>query len=163
LLAIRNLDERDVVLSAKRNNQLLVCLLLASLVQHAHVCLATVEGFGSFAQTAGETIVDEGDLEHTLERVEDGHAAGLGASISGDLDFIGGSHLVGGNIGDLFSVRLGGSVLVCVREVVSVKPLVKSSDTGLRIACPMSSSLESSISTQDWLMVNVGYAQDSPY
>lgn len=89
LLAIGNLDERDLVLGAESDNELLVCLLLASLVEHAHVCLATIEGLGSLTETAGETIVDQGKLEDALEGLEDRHLS-LGASIGADLDLLGG-------------------------------------------------------------------------
>jgi hypothetical protein len=44
--------------------------------------------------------VDQGDAEDTLQSVEDGHLAG--ASVSGNLDLIGGN----GGVLDLFSVRL---------------------------------------------------------
>lgn len=101
LLSIRDLDERDVVLSAEGDHELLVGLLFACLVQHAHVGLATVEGLAGFAETTGETVVDQGDLEDTLEGVKDGHAAGV-AGLGRDLDLIGGDDFLGG----LFSVRL---------------------------------------------------------
>jgi hypothetical protein len=64
------------------------------------VCLAAVEGLGSLTETAGKTVVDEGELEDTLQGLENGHLAlgGIGA----DLDI--------GDLGDgglgLFSVRL---------------------------------------------------------
>ena len=67
LLAIGDLDERDLVLRAEGNDKLLVGLLLASLVQDAHVRLATVEGLGSLTETAGKTVVDEGDLEYSWD------------------------------------------------------------------------------------------------
>ena len=75
LLAVGDLDQRDLVLAAESDDQLLVGLLLASLVEDAHVSLATVKGLGGLTETAGKTVVDEGDLEHALERVEDRHAA----------------------------------------------------------------------------------------
>jgi hypothetical protein len=64
LLAVGDLDERDLVLGAQGDDELLVGFLLAGLVEHAHVCLATVEGFGGFAQAAGEAVMDESDLEY---------------------------------------------------------------------------------------------------
>jgi len=100
------------VLAAKSNHELLVCLLLAVLVEDTHVCLATVESLGGFAQTAGKSVVDEGELENTLEGVDDGHlatAAGGGFAGCGDLNLLGGR----GGGGLLFSVGLEGSVLVC--------------------------------------------------
>lgn len=66
-LSIRHLDERDLVLRAQSDDELLVGLLLASLVQDTHVCLATIEGFGCLAQASGETIVDEGEFEDTYK------------------------------------------------------------------------------------------------
>lgn len=101
-LSIRNLDQGDIVLRAKSDNELLVSLLLAGLVEDAHVRLTTVEGLGRLAETAGKTVVDQGDLEDALERIVDGHlsTAGLG----GDLDILG---LGDGGVGNgLFSVRL---------------------------------------------------------
>jgi hypothetical protein len=88
LLSIRNLDQRNLVLRAQRNDQLLVCLLLASLVQDTHVCLASVEGLGCFAQTTGQTIVHQSELQNTLQSVENGHLT-LGCGISRDFDFVG--------------------------------------------------------------------------
>jgi hypothetical protein len=99
-LSIRNLDEGDLVLGAQSDDELLVSLLLAALVEDTHVGLTAVEGLGSLTQTTGKTVVDQGDAEDTLQSVEDGHLAG--ASVSGNLDLIGG----GNNRGDLFSVRL---------------------------------------------------------
>ena len=101
LLSIRNLDQGNLVLAAERNHQLLVRLLLARLVEHAHVGLSSIERLGSFTETAGKTVVDEGDLEHALERVEDRHAA---AGVVGrHLDLLGRLDLL---LGNLFSVRL---------------------------------------------------------
>jgi hypothetical protein len=91
------------VLAAKRNNQLLVRLLLARLVEDAHVCLATVEGLGGLAQTAGESVVDQGELEHALERLKDGHLALGAGGIGRDLDLGGRADL---GLGIVFSVRL---------------------------------------------------------
>ena len=101
LLAIGNLDKGDLVLGAEGDDELLVGLLLALLVQDTHVGLATVEGLGGLTETAGKTVVDEGDLEHALERVEDRHAA---AGVVGrHLDLLGRLDLL---LGNLFSVRL---------------------------------------------------------
>lgn len=88
MLSVRNLDQRDLVLAAEGNNQLLVCLLLASLVEDTHVSLASVEGLGGFTEPAGETVVHESGLENTLQGVENGHLT-LGCGISGDFDFVG--------------------------------------------------------------------------
>ena len=106
-LAIGNLDQGDLVLRAKRNNQLLVSLLLAALVEHTHVRLATVKGLGGLTETTGKTVVDQRDAKNALESVEDGHLAG-GAGISADLDLVGGDGGVG--LG-LFSVRLFNSFM----------------------------------------------------
>lgn len=98
LLAIRDLDQGNVVLVAESDNKLLVGLLLTVLVQDTHVSLSSVEGLGSLSEAAGETIVHESELQDTLESVENGHLA-LGG-IAGNLN----------NIGDLggvvFYVRL---------------------------------------------------------
>jgi hypothetical protein len=103
LLAIRNLDEGDLVLRAKRNNKLLVCLLFACLVQDTHVCLATVEGLGGLAQTAGKSVVDESELENALERLKDGHLALAASGIGRNFDLGGRADL---RLGIVFSVRL---------------------------------------------------------
>lgn len=89
------------MLGAQSNDQLLVSFLLTALVEDTHVGLATVEGLGGLTETTGKTVVDEGDTEHTLQSIEDGHLAG--ASVSGNLDLIGGNGGVGNG---LFSVRL---------------------------------------------------------
>jgi hypothetical protein len=51
------------------------------------VGLAAVQGFGGFTETAGETVVDESQLQDTLEGIENRHLA-LGG-IAGYLDLIG--------------------------------------------------------------------------
>ena len=90
------------MLGAERNNELLVSVLLAALVQDTHVGLATVERLGGLTQTTGKTVVDERDAEDALERVEDAHLAGAG--VGADFDLIGGGD---GGVGlGLFSVRL---------------------------------------------------------
>jgi len=88
LLAIGDLDQGDLVLGAQGDDQLLVGLLLAGLVQDTHVSLAAVEGLGSLTETAGKTIVHESQLQDTLEGVENGHLA-LGSGIGGNLDLVG--------------------------------------------------------------------------
>jgi hypothetical protein len=87
------------VLIAESNDQLLVGLLLAVLVQDAHVSLATVQSLGGFTETAGETVVHESELENTLQGVQNGHLA-LGG-ISRNFDFL---DDLGGVV--LFYVRL---------------------------------------------------------
>jgi hypothetical protein len=99
------------VLAAKSNDKLLVGLLLASLVEDAHVCLATVKSLGSLTETASESIVDQRDLEDTLEGIKDGHGTGLSGLIGANFDLLGG----GDGAGGLFYIRLcGGDVLVVV-------------------------------------------------
>lgn len=92
------------MLSAKRNDELLVCLLLARLVEHAHVSLAPVERLGGFTETARETVVDQSNFEDTLERIEDGHAAR--AASGGDFDLAGVD--IGRGGGGIFYIRLRG-------------------------------------------------------
>jgi hypothetical protein len=87
LLSIGNLDQWDLVVGAQSNNQLLVWLLLAGLVQDAHVCLTSVKSLGGFSETSSKTVVHEGELEDTLESVKDGHLA-LGGGICGDLNLL---------------------------------------------------------------------------
>jgi hypothetical protein len=114
LLAIGNLDERDLVLAAERDDELLVRLLLARLVEDAHVSLAAIERLAGLAQTARKTVVDERELEDALERLEDAHLALAGRGIGADLDLLGGGD---GNVVVVFSVRLAG-LLVDMRGVL---------------------------------------------
>ena len=88
LLSIRHLDERDLVLRAQRHHKLLVGLLLARLVKHAHVRLSSIERLAGFTQTTCETVVDESDLEDTLQSVEDGHLSLAGRGICADLHLL---------------------------------------------------------------------------
>jgi hypothetical protein len=115
LLSVGDLDQGDLVLAAKSDDELLVGLLLACLVEHAHVGLATVKGLGGLTETTGKTVVDEGDLEHALERVEDRHAAA--GVIRWHLDLLGRLDLL---LGYLFSVRLRSSVLAVGSYVMHV-------------------------------------------
>lgn len=102
-LSIRNLDERDLMLRAERNDELLICVFLAALVEHAHVSLAAVERLGGLAQATGKTVVDQSNLEDALEGIQNGHGAASG-SVGGYLDLIGSAD---GRVGSgLFSVRL---------------------------------------------------------
>jgi hypothetical protein len=103
LLAIRDLDERDLVLGAQGHDELLVGLLLARLVEDAHVGLAAVEGLGGLAQTTGKAVVDQRELEHALEGLKNAHLAGAGGGIGADFDLGGGRDL---GLGVVFSVRL---------------------------------------------------------
>jgi hypothetical protein len=97
------------VLGAQGNDELLVRLLLARLVEDAHVGLATVEGLRGLAQTAGESVVDESELKHTLEGLEHAHLALTGGCIGRDLDLGGRADL---GLGIVFSVRLLKFILV---------------------------------------------------
>ena len=78
LFPIGHVDKRNRVLRAQRHHELLVGLLLARLVEHAHVRLSSVERLGGFAEPAGEAVVDECELQGAFEGVEDGLLAGLG-------------------------------------------------------------------------------------
>ena len=102
-LPIRHLDQGDLVLGAKRHNQLLVGLLLAALVEHTHVRLATVQRLGRLAESARKSVVDQRDAQNALECVQHGHLARGVAAVGADLDLVGGDGGVG--LG-LFSVRL---------------------------------------------------------
>lgn len=94
------------MLVAQGNDQLLVGLLLARLVEDAHVRLAAVEGLGSLAEAARKTVVHQSQLQDALERVLDRQLA-LG-SICRDLN-------LGGDLGSVvFYVRLSGIVLADV-------------------------------------------------
>lgn len=89
------------MLGAKSHDQLLVRLLLARFVKDAHVGLAAIEGLAGFSKPASEAVVDECDLEGSLERVEHAHLAFC--SIGGDLDLLG---LGDGGILLVLSIRL---------------------------------------------------------
>lgn len=91
------------MLGAKRHNQLLVGFLLAALVEHTHVRLATVQRLGRLAESARKSVVDQRDAQNALQSVQDGHLARGVAAVGADLDLIGGDGGVGGG---LFSVRL---------------------------------------------------------
>ena len=65
-LRVSDLDQVDLVLSAKRLNELEVLGLSAGLDEHAEVSLALVEGLGTLAETASEAVVDEGVLQNLL-------------------------------------------------------------------------------------------------
>lgn len=102
LLAIRHLDEGNLVLAAQSNDKLLVRLLLTRLVEDAHVSLATVKRLGGLTETTGKTVVDESELEDTLEGLEHAHLALAAGCIRGDLDLGGRANL---GLGIVFSVR----------------------------------------------------------
>jgi hypothetical protein len=105
-LPIRDLDQRNLVLGAQRHNQLLVRLFLTPLVENAHMRLSPVQRLRSLPQTTRKTVVDQRDLQHALQRVQDGHLARArtGAGVSADFDLIG---FGDGGVGSgLFSVRL---------------------------------------------------------
>lgn len=70
--AVADLDQRDRMLPAQRLDELLVRFLLARFVEHAHVRLSPVERLGGFAEAAGETVVDEGELQGAFEGFVDG-------------------------------------------------------------------------------------------
>jgi hypothetical protein len=97
------------VLGAQGNDELLVRLLFASLVEDAHVGLTTVEGLGGLAQTAGKSVVDEGELKDPLEGLEHAHLALTAGCIGRDLDLGGRADLA---LGIVFSVRLWKFMLV---------------------------------------------------
>lgn len=116
LLSVWDLNERNLMLAAQSNDEFLVRLLLARLVQHAHVCLASVERFAGLTQAARQPVVDQGDLEHALQCVEYGHAAAARGRrrIFADFYLLRGGHL---GVGWLFSVRLWARVLVDIASV----------------------------------------------
>jgi hypothetical protein len=99
LLSVRNLDQRNLVLGAESDDELLVCLLLAGLVQDAHVGGLSVQVLGCLAETTGKTIVDESNLQNSLKSLEDGELS-LSCGVSRDLD------LIGLDNGGFFYVRL---------------------------------------------------------
>lgn len=101
-LSIGHLDEGNLVLAAQRDDQLLVGLLLAVLVEHAHVRLAAVERLARLAEPACEAVMDEGEFQNTLECFLDAHTA-AGAAACRNFDFLGRRRR---GRGLLFSVRL---------------------------------------------------------
>ena len=76
------------MLGAESDDELLVSLLLAGLVQDTHVGLAAVESLAGLTQATGKAIVHQRQLQHTLQGVQDGHLA-LGGGIGRDLDLFG--------------------------------------------------------------------------
>lgn len=109
------------MLGAKGDDELLVSLLLASLVQDAHMGLATVKSLSSLTETTGKTIVDKSDLQDTLQCVQDRHGAACGG-IGGNFNFISGNDA--GVRGGLFSVRLELSDLLAAIVLLSLSHLV---------------------------------------
>lgn len=65
-LRVTDLDERDFVRRAEGLDELDVLGFGAGLDEDAEVGLTPVEGFGAFAQAAGEAVVDEGSLQDLL-------------------------------------------------------------------------------------------------
>ena len=70
------------MLPAQRLDELLVRFLLARLVENAHVRLSPVERLGGFAEAAGETVVNEGELQGAFEGFVDGLVGGEDWNIS---------------------------------------------------------------------------------
>ena len=86
------------MLRAQRHHELLVGLLLARLVEHAHVRLSSVQRFGGFAEPAGKAVVNECELQGAFEGVEYGLFAGLGILVCerrSGADFGGGDFHIG--------------------------------------------------------------------
>lgn len=83
------------MLGTKSLDELLVGILVAVLVENAHVGLAAVEGLGGLTESAGKAVVDEGVAENTLKGILDRHLS-LGGGVGGDLDLLGDL-----NLGDL--------------------------------------------------------------
>ena len=65
-LGVADLDEVDLVLSAEGLNELDVLGLRAGLDENAKVGLTLVEGLGTLAETASETVVNECVLQNLL-------------------------------------------------------------------------------------------------
>jgi hypothetical protein len=63
---ITDFDEVDLVLRAEGLDELDVFSFSACLDKDAEVGLAFVKGFGAFAETASETVVDEGVFQNLL-------------------------------------------------------------------------------------------------
>ena len=68
-LGVTDLDEVDLVLGTESLNQLDVLGLSAGLDEDAEVGLALVESLGALAETASETVVDEGVLQDLLQEL----------------------------------------------------------------------------------------------
>ena len=65
LLSVRHFDKRNLVFGAEGDDEFLVGFFFTAFIEDAHVCLAAIECFAGFAETTGETVVDEGKLEYT--------------------------------------------------------------------------------------------------
>lgn len=63
---ITYLDKVDLVLSTESFNEFDVFGLSASLDKNTQMSLASIEGLGTFAQTASETVMDERVLQDLL-------------------------------------------------------------------------------------------------
>ena len=86
----------------QRHNKLLVRFLFAILVEHAHMRLSSIERLASFAQAAGQSVVDECEFKYALQSLDDTHLSLGGGAVGGDFDLVG---RCDGGAG-LFSVRL---------------------------------------------------------
>ena len=69
-LGVTDLDQVDLVLGAEGLNELDVLGLSAGLDEDTEVGLALVEGLGALAETASETVVDEGVLQDLLQQLQ---------------------------------------------------------------------------------------------
>lgn len=83
------------MLGAKSLDELLVGVLVAVLVENAHMGLTTVKSLGRLAETTGKTVVDESLAKDTLEGLLDRHLS-LGGGTTLNFDLLGGL-----NLGDL--------------------------------------------------------------
>lgn len=68
-LGVADLDEVNLVLGAQRLDELDVLSLRAGLDEDAEVGLTLIEGLGALAETAGETVMDEGVLQDLLQNL----------------------------------------------------------------------------------------------
>ncbi len=128
LLAVLHLDQRDLVLRAEGSDELLVGILLAVLVENAHVGLAAVESLGGLTETAGETVVHQRQLQDALEGILNGHLT-LGG-IGGHFDLLDDFGYV------VFYVRLLSlSVVLCFPESFCISTVIFAEVFPDRIDC----------------------------
>mmetsp|Transcript_20228 Transcript_20228/g.56032 ORF Transcript_20228/g.56032 Transcript_20228/m.56032 type:complete len:297 (+) Transcript_20228:272-1162(+) len=98
LLAVRNLDQADLVLLGKSLNEADVLSGVAVRRENAQVRLATVERLHALAEAASQAILDKGLLQHLLQRrVQVQHAGGgrgLRRSLALDFNILSVSHFI---------------------------------------------------------------------
>jgi len=73
LLFIGHLDEGDLMFGTESDDELDVGIFLAVLVEYTHMGLLAIERTRRLSQAASQAIVDQRNLQHTLQSIDDTH------------------------------------------------------------------------------------------